>query len=94
MSDSYVETIGEGGIAFVGPDATELYRAMMLRHGLRLLAGGIKLSHGVTLTRALAQVKRYTGQTYKRTEAARAIADLAVWIATMQSAMPIKRARP
>jgi hypothetical protein len=89
MSDSFIESTG-GGVAFVGSDAVALYRAMTIRHALRLLQVGIKPTRGVSMTRALRLVQAYTGKTYKRTESSQAIADLSVWIDNMRSALPIK----
>lgn len=80
---------GSGGTMFAGPDAVELFRAATLKAALRLLKVGIKPTRGLTLTKALAMVTPYTGQTYKRGEVAKAIADLTVWIETMKSAIPV-----
>ena len=89
MSDSFIESAG-GAVSFVGSDAVALYRAMTIRHALRLLQVGIKPTRGVSMTRALRLVQAYSGRTYKRTESSQAIADLSVWIANMQSALPVK----
>jgi hypothetical protein len=91
LPDSFIECDGEGtAVAFVGADATQLYRAMTIRHALRLLAVGIKPTRGVSMTRALSMVAHYTGKTYKRTQHAQAIRDLSIWIDAMLSALPIK----
>lgn len=90
MSDSFVITHGDRATSFIGPDAVELYRAAVLKSALGLLAIGITPTRGLTKTKALAMCKRYTGQTYKRTEIERARKDLSVWIETMKSAIPVR----
>ncbi len=86
-------TVSKSGAAtsFVGPDATELFRAVVLKSGIGLLQKGIQPTRGLTLTKALAMVERYTGKKYKRTQSDQAIADLVVWIETMKSAIPVIR---
>ena len=77
---------------YSGPDATELFSAMNVRMGLKLAKVGIKLTRGVGYSDLLKMTKRYTGQTYKRGEYDRALADLQVWIETMKSALPVEHA--
>jgi hypothetical protein len=91
MSESYIST-GKGGTSFVGPDATHLFRAVMVKSSLGLLKAGIKPTRGVTMKIALKIAGEYTGQKYKSTkdECDRARADLTVWIETMKSALPIE----
>lgn len=90
MTDSEIILHPHGGASYVGPDAVELFRAVNLRGGLLMWhKHKMLLTRGLTITKLLAMTTRYTGQTYKRTEAARAMADLDVWIATMRSAIPI-----
>ena len=43
------------------------------------------------MKKALIMASHYTGQTYKHNEAAKAMADLGVWIANMKLALPIKK---
>lgn len=76
--------------SYVGPDATHLFRAKMLRSAIKLhhKTGMIPI-RGVTITKMFAIAKQYTGQNYKRGEHERAISDLTVWIETMLSALPI-----
>jgi hypothetical protein len=81
---------GPGGILFAGRDATEFYRVVVLRSAIGLLEMGIRPRRGYTMKMALAACERYTGRKYKRTEAARAQADLTVWIETMHSALPVE----
>jgi hypothetical protein len=90
MEESSI-TIANSHTMFAGPDATELYRAAVIRSALGLLMKGIRPTRGATLTGTLKLVTRYTGRIYKHTEAARAIADLTVWIETMKSAIPVIR---
>ena len=80
--------------AFIGPDATELIRAIYLRQAILMLVrtqNRLKLTRGMNMTRCLAMTERYTGQKYKRTESERALRDLNVWIETMKSALPVER---
>lgn len=86
--ESYIDR-GKHGIMFVGPDATNLYRAAVIKNGLRLLKQGIKPSRNWTLTKALAAATGYTGKTYKRSEADKAIADMTAWIDAMKAAIPV-----
>jgi hypothetical protein len=90
MSESKIE-IGRFGVCYSGPDATELFRAKVIKNGLRLATRGIKPTRGWTLTNGLAMCERYTGKTYKRTQVEQAIRDLQVWIDTMTAALPIER---
>jgi hypothetical protein len=83
--------ISPGGTTYAGPDATELFRAAALKAALKLAIAGIPATRGFTLTKGLALCIRYTGRTYRRTEAAQALADLQVWIETMKSALPTIR---
>lgn len=78
------------GTTFSGPDAVDLYRAISLRAALTLWTKTKMIpTRGLTITKMLALCTSYTGKTYKRTQVPQAIADLQVWIATMQSAIPV-----
>lgn len=83
--------VGKGYTSFSGPDATELFRAMMLKSALKLANHGIQATRGLTKTKALSMVERYTGKKYKRTQLDIAIQDLTIWIETMKSALPIEK---
>lgn len=89
MDTSEIVVGKQGLIAFSGPDATELYAAVVLKSAIGLLEKGIQPTRGYTMKRALAACKRYTGKTYKRGQSEQAKADLTVWIETMKSALPI-----
>lgn len=79
-------------VSFDGPDATRLYAAMALRAAIKLhKACGIIPTRGMTISKLFAAAKPYTGQSYKRGEHDRAMADLTTWIETMRSALPIVR---
>ena len=91
MNDDSCIIVGKEGTTFVGRDATELVRAVMLANSLRLyVKSGIIPTRGVTITRMLQMAHRYTGKAYKRGQAALAAADVAVWIETMKSALPVE----
>jgi len=90
MSDSQI-IVHRGSTTFAGPDATELFRATVLRSAIGLGMKGIRATRGFTLTKGLAMAERYTGKRYKRTQGEQAMADLTVWIETMKSALPVVR---
>jgi hypothetical protein len=89
MTDSYIST-STGGTCFVGPDATHLIRATMLKHAIKMAKSGMLITRGMTLTKSMKMVTYYTGKTYKRGQADAAIADLQVWCDTMSMALPRK----
>jgi hypothetical protein len=89
MSDSYVKYDKEGHlVGFVGPDATRMFQAMVLRNGLGLMSKGIKPNRGWTIYGALKTASMFTGKKYKRTEVEKARDDLKLWIDTMKAALP------
>jgi hypothetical protein len=59
---------------------TETFRVIALRQGLKLLKVGIRPNTAWTPGQTLASAGRITGQTYKRGEYDRAIADLNTWL--------------
>jgi hypothetical protein len=76
--------------AYVGLDATRLYRVRTLKSFIDLhKKTGMKPTRGVTITKMFKMAKEYTGQTYKRGEHDRAVNDLNVWIANMMAALPV-----
>lgn len=90
MNESRI-TIGNGGTMFVGPDATNLFRAMTLASSLGLYAKcGIIPTRGVTISKMLAMASQYTGKKYKRGDAAKAQSDVKIWCDAMKAALPIE----
>lgn len=88
--DSYIVCDKAGKIsAYVGLDATRLVRAKLLRVSLGMYQYGIIPTRGMTITKALKMATSYTGKPYKRTQWQEAQADLAIWISTMNSALPV-----
>jgi len=86
--EASIEVRGQG-VAFVGTDAVNLYRAMTLKSALSLFAKtGIIPTRGVTGTAMLKMATEYTGKAYKRGEHAKAAEDLDIWIKTMRAAIP------
>lgn len=79
-----------GGMTFVGPDATNLFRAAILKVSLDLY-GKTKIvpTRGVTGPSMLRMATEYTGHTYKRGAYAEAAKDVADWVQTMKAAMPV-----
>ena len=88
--DSELHTRDGQVVAYVGPDATELFRAKAIKAAISLHGKtGMIPTRGVTITKLFAMAQGYTGKKYKRGEHDRAVNDLAVWINTMASALPI-----
>ena len=89
---SYLVTNDRGDVtSYIGPDATQLFRARMVRHGLiGWQKFKMKPSRGVTVTRMLAAAGQYTGKKYKNTQVAEAIDDMDVWVKTMLAALPVE----
>jgi hypothetical protein len=87
--DSFISA-GKGGTLFAGPDAVALYRAIALRSALRLyVETGLRANRAYTPTAMRAAASRITRKPYKRTELARAMADLTLWIDAMKAALPV-----
>lgn len=92
--DSYIEHSESGATIIAGPDAMALYRATLLKVGIKLYKdtdGSVIPTRGLTITRMLAMTTTITGKRYKRgvTGWDAAIADLKTWCDAMKAAMPI-----
>ena len=69
-------------IVFEGKAGVQTYRAITIKHGLKLYAKtGIKPGRAYTPTAMLRAAGEITGQTFKRGQYAQAIAALEAWIA-------------
>jgi hypothetical protein len=91
MDNSHITVTKNGGMCFAGPDATRLYAAMQIKSFIGLYQKcGMIPTRGMTITRMLEAATRYTGQTYKRGQASKAMDDLTIWIETMKSALPVE----
>ena len=90
MSESRIETRNGNAVGFIGPDATNLFRAVMLRASIKLYAEtGMKPTRGVGMRQMLDMASGYSGKLYKgKADLARAAADLDIWINAMKSALP------
>jgi hypothetical protein len=91
MSNSSIH-ISASGTSYSGPDAVAYFRARTLHSSISLYiksGGQIIPTRGVGITKMLAIATEFTGNKYKRTEAAKALEELNIWIATMRSALPI-----
>lgn len=91
MQDSSIH-VHAHGISFNGPDAVLFYRARAIKSALTLYVktnGQVIPTRGMGITNMLRVAGEITNTKYKRTQAAQAIDDLTIWIATMQSALPI-----
>lgn len=90
MTDSHITIHKTGGTSFVGPDATNLMRAIKLASALRLYArSGMIPTRGVTITVMFKIAKEYTGKDYKRGQALLAYEDVRIWVETMKAAIPV-----
>ena len=89
---SYLVTNDRGDITtYIGPDATQLFRARMVRHGLiGWQKFKMKPSRGVTVTRMLDAASGYTGQKYTTKQVSQDIDDMDVWIKTMLTELPVE----
>jgi len=68
-------------VIFEGPEEVDVFRAITLKHGLKLYASvGIKPNRDWTPTAMLRTAGKITGHTYKRGQYAKAIEDLETWI--------------
>lgn len=84
--------ISKHATVYSGPDATELFRAQVLASSIKMwIKCGIIPTRGVTISKMLHLVARYSGKSYPRGKAgaAKAVADLEIWINTMRVALPI-----
>ena len=67
---------------FSGPQGVATYRAIVIKHGLKLYAKtGMQPNRAYTPTAMLRTAGQITGKAYKRGQYAQAIADLESWIA-------------
>ena len=77
-------------VCYVGPDATNLFRARTLKGSLTLWRRTKMIpTRGVTITKMLEMAKAYTGKAYTRKQVEQAEADIQVWIDTMTAALPV-----
>jgi hypothetical protein len=89
--DSEISIHKGGGVTYAGPDATNLFRAKMLRASIRMHRDcGMIPTRGVTITKMFAIAGQYSGKKYKRGQHDAAIADLDLWINAMIAALPVK----
>ena len=88
MTDSYI-TVRPGSTSYIGQDATRLLHAKTVFHALRACQIGMRLTRTATPTRTFALAGKITGKTYKRGQYDRAMADVRLWIVTMEAALPV-----
>lgn len=89
-SESYIVVNSGRVTSYVGEDATNLVRAMTIKHALKFYAAtGMLVTRGATPTRLLQMASEYTGKKYKRGEHRKAAEDVAVWVETMRAALPV-----
>jgi hypothetical protein len=69
-------------IVFAGRDGVQTYRAIALKHGLRLYAKtGLRPNRMWTPSAMLLAAAEFTGKKYRRGEYERAASDLGAWLA-------------
>ena len=89
---SHIEHDANGTFrAAVGPDATNLFRAITTLSAIRMhvnTGGRLRLTRMASPTLLLQIAGEYSGKKYKRTQFAEAQADLQKWIDTMKAALP------
>jgi len=83
----------ESGTMFVGPQAVDVFRAVMLKHALSLhvrTGGALRITRTATPTMLLKNAGAYTGKTYKRGQHAQALEDLTAYIETARAGIPVE----
>lgn len=90
MTTSSIHIGSNGAMSFNGFDATNLYRANVIKQGIKLHQScGMILTRGVTITKLFGMASEYTGKKYKRGAHAQAIADLSAWIDNAKTTISI-----
>jgi hypothetical protein len=96
-NDSEITYHEGGGASYVGPDATLLFRAKVIKGGIQMWQKCKMIpTRGVTISKLLKMASELTGNKYKNTDAdyTRAMEELDNWILTMQTAIPTTNNRP
>ena len=87
---SYLGVSGGKVTSYVGPEATEAFRAIAIAQALKLYAKtGMKVNRAYTPTRMLAVASSMTGKTYKRGQYAQAGEDLQNWADAIKAKLPV-----
>ena len=87
--DSYIGVTNGKCTTFVGPDATNYFRAEILASSLKLYASAkILPTRGVTASGMLKMATGYTGKQYKKGEYTKAAEDVKKWANEMKAALP------
>jgi hypothetical protein len=89
VEESYITFSKNGTQSYVGPDATEYYRAKVLLSGLGLLKKGLRINKYATPKQLLKMAGKYSGKTYKQRQYDEAIHDVTVWLQAMALALPM-----
>lgn len=83
----------ESGTKYVGPIATDLYRAKVVRGALKMhvrTGGAFRLTRAASPARLLKLATEYTGKVYKRGRQAEALADMDAYIAAAEAEIPVE----
>jgi len=88
---SYLQIDGNGKVvSYVGPEATEAFRAITIAHALRFYAKtGMKMNRMYTPTRMMKVASSITGKTYKARDYVGAADDLQRWADAVKASLPI-----
>jgi hypothetical protein len=89
MTDSHIHVTDGVCTAYVGLDATHLFRAKTIMISIKYTNKGMKMTRGMTMTKLLKMASEYTGKKYKRTESETAMEDLRQWCLAMEMALPV-----
>jgi len=88
---SYLQIDGSGNItSYVGPEATEAFRAITIAHALRLYAkSGMKVNRAYTPKRMMQVASAMTGHSYKARDYVGAADDLQSWANAIKASLPV-----
>ena len=90
IMESYVTVTNGKTTGFIGPDAVMLFQTIALRHAIDFYINHkMRVNRAYTVSAMLDAASRTTGNTYKRTQLAKASLDLQKWIHAMKAAIPI-----
>jgi len=89
-TDSYLGVRDGKVTSYVGPEATEAFRAISIGSALKFYAKtGMKVNRAYTPTRMLQVASSMTGKTYKRGQYAQAGDDLINWANAIKASLPV-----
>lgn len=93
MTESLIQVSKtSGAVAFVGPDAVDLFRIKTIKRAIAFhKKTGMLMTRGATITKMLDAATKITGKAYKgKTKHDDACADLERHILALECAMPVE----